>query len=98
MAEYHIGRHTTTQVRMHRLDNGGFVIDTPGIREFGLSGLHAADIASFYPEIAALAAACRFSDCSHQHEDGCAVLAGLEDGAVSEVRYHSYTCICESLA
>ena len=97
VTEYHLGRHTTTQVHMHRLDAGGYVIDTQGIREFGLSGLHQSDIAAFYPEIAALAASCRFSDCSHQHEEGCAVLAGLQTGAVSEVRYHSYTRICESL-
>jgi ribosome biogenesis GTPase / thiamine phosphate phosphatase len=97
VAEYHIGRHTTTQVHMHRLDAGGYVIDTPGIREFGLSGLRQGDIGSFYPEIAALATACRFSNCSHLHEENCAVLDGLEEGAVSEVRYHSYTRICESL-
>jgi ribosome biogenesis GTPase / thiamine phosphate phosphatase len=96
VAEYHIGRHTTTQVHMHRLDAGGYVIDTPGIREFGLSGLRQADIGAFYPEIASLAAFCRFSNCSHTHEDGCAVLAGLATGAVSEARYHSYTRICES--
>jgi ribosome biogenesis GTPase len=97
VAEYHIGRHTTSQVRMHRLDGGGYVIDTPGIREFGLSGLRQTDIAAFYPEIAALAASCRYSNCSHVQEEDCAVLAGLESGAVSEVRYHSYTRICESL-
>jgi ribosome biogenesis GTPase len=98
VAEYHIGRHTTSQVQMHPLDGGGYVIDTPGIREFGLSGLRQSDIAVFYPEIAVLAASCRYSNCSHLHEEDCAVLAGLETGAVSEVRYHSYTRICESLA
>jgi ribosome biogenesis GTPase len=97
IAEYHIGRHTTSQVRMHRLDAGGYVIDTPGIRAFGLSGLQQSDIAAFYPEIAALVASCRYSNCSHLQEEDCAVLAGLESGAVSELRYHSYTRIRESL-
>jgi ribosome biogenesis GTPase len=97
IAEYHIGRHTTSQVRMHRLAAGGYVIDTPGIREFGLSGLGPGDIAAFYPEIAALATFCRFGNCSHLQEQDCAVTAGLEAGAISEARFHSYTRICESL-
>jgi ribosome biogenesis GTPase len=91
------GRHTTTQVSMKELDMGGFVIDTPGIREFGLSGLQAADLARFYPEIAAAAANCRFGNCTHMHEPGCAVPAAVEQGSVSETRYHNYKCICNGL-
>jgi ribosome biogenesis GTPase len=91
------GRHTTTQVSMKELDMGGFVVDTPGIREFGLSGLQPADLARFYPEIAAAAANCRFGNCTHIHEPGCAVPAAIEGGSVSEARYHNYQCICEAL-
>jgi ribosome biogenesis GTPase len=87
------GRHTTAQVSMLRLESGGFVVDTPGIREFGLSGLRQGELAHFYPEIAAAANRCRFSDCSHTHEPGCAVKDAVQQGRVSEARYHSYTKI-----
>ena len=75
----------------------GYVIDTPGIREFGLVGLTRRDLAQFYPEMAALAGACRFGDCSHRHEPGCAVRAGVESGAVSATRYETYGKIWETL-
>jgi ribosome biogenesis GTPase len=91
------GRHTTTQVVMHRLAAGGFVVDTPGIREFGLAGLRQSELARFYPEIQRASANCRFSDCSHIHEPECAVKAAVEDGRMSPERYHSYTKIYESL-
>jgi ribosome biogenesis GTPase len=91
------GRHTTTQVMMHRLGIGGFVVDTPGIREFGLSGLHRGDLAQFYPEISAAAQGCRFADCSHIDEPGCAVQAAVTRGRISGARYHSYAKIYQSL-
>lgn len=91
------GRHTTTQVSMKALDMGGFVVDTPGIRDFALSGLRRADLARFYPEIAAAARRCRFGDCTHLHEPGCAVKAAVRQGNVSATRYHNYKCICDSL-
>jgi len=91
------GRHTTTQVMMHRLDKGGFVADTPGIREFGLSGLQQSGLASCYPEIAAAAERCRFGDCSHIHEPDCAVKADVKQGDISEARYHSYQKIYDEL-
>ena len=90
------GRHTTTQVNMIRLKAGGFVIDTPGIREFGLSGLHRDELVRFYPEIAAVDG-CRFSNCSHTHEPGCAVKATVEQGLISAMRYHSYKKIYHDL-
>ena len=64
------GRHTTTQATMLGLDGGGFVVDTPGVREFGLTGLRRRELAAFYPEIARLAPGCRFSDCAHLEEPG----------------------------
>jgi ribosome biogenesis GTPase len=98
ISEYHqTGRHTTTQVSMMELEMGGYVVDTPGIREFGLSGLQRKDLAAFYPEIAALNGACRFKDCTHTHEPGCMIKIAVEDGRVSPARYQSYRSILESL-
>ena len=91
------GMHTTTQVTMLALEASGFVVDTPGIREFGLSGLRRHELASFYPEISALAPKCRFSNCAHLDEPGCAVRGGKDDGAVHPNRYHTYRLIRKTL-
>ena len=91
------GRHTTTQATMLSLDGGGFVVDTPGVREFGLAGLRRRQLAGFYPEIASLAPGCRFNDCAHLDEPGCAVSTGRESGVVASSRYHSYRAIRETL-
>lgn len=93
----HEGRHTTTQATLYPLDDGGFVVDTPGIREFGLAGLSRRDLASFYPEIAALADKCQFADCSHVREPGCAVRAAVRAGRVAQVRYEDYRKIYRDL-
>jgi ribosome biogenesis GTPase len=90
------GRHTTTQVTMLKLQAGGFVIDTPGIREFGLSGLLRGELIRFYPEIATVEG-CRFGDCSHTHEPGCAVKGAVRRGLVSATRYHNYKKIYHAL-
>jgi ribosome biogenesis GTPase len=81
---------------MIRLQAGGFVIDTPGIREFGLNGLHRDELLRFYPEIAAVGG-CRFSNCSHTHEPGCAVKVAVRQGGISAMRYHSYKKIYHDL-
>jgi len=91
------GQHITTQVNLFRLNLGGFVVDTPGIREFGLSGLRRAELARFYPEMTAVQGGCRFSDCGHFHEPGCAVKAAVRQGSVSATRYHSYRKIYAEL-
>jgi ribosome biogenesis GTPase len=91
------GRHTTTQTTMLPFDDG-YVIDTPGIREFGLYGLAERDLDDYYPEIAAAASACKFADCSHTHEPGCAVQQECETGGISEIRFHSYNVIRAELA
>jgi ribosome biogenesis GTPase len=91
------GQHTTTQVTLHRLEAGGFVVDAPGIREFGLSGLRQAELARFYPEIAVLAGDCRFADCTHIHEPGCAVQAAVEQADLPATRYHNYHNIYQTL-
>jgi ribosome biogenesis GTPase len=91
------GRHTTSQVSRLELEKGCFVVDTPGIREFGLSGLRRGALTRFYPDIAAVEGGCRFGDCSHTHEPGCAVKQAVRQGRVSETRYHSYTKIYRAL-
>jgi ribosome biogenesis GTPase len=93
----HEGRHITTQVTMLKLEMGGFVVDTPGIREFGLGGLRRPELASFYPEIVAVRDDCQFSDCSHTHEPGCAVRLWARRGRISKDRYRSYIKIHDSL-
>ncbi len=94
---HHQGRHTTTQVTLHPLADGGYVVDTPGIREFGLSGLRQTDLARFYPEIAALAGGCQFANCSHTREPECAVKLAARAGRMAEVRYDSYRKIYRDL-
>ena len=95
-ARRHEGRHTTVQVNLLKLEMGGQVVDTPGIREFGLSGLHRSELVRFYPEMTAIAG-CRYADCSHIHEPGCAVRLAVREGRLSAVRYDSYCKIRKSL-
>ncbi len=94
---HHQGRHTTTQASMYRLDGGGYVADTPGIREFGLAGLTLGELPLYFPEIDELAADCRFSNCTHLEEPDCAVRVAEEDGRVSPSRAASYRSIFDEL-
>ena len=82
------GRHTTTSSRMYRLPGGGWLVDTPGIRELGLFEDDAVE--DLFPDIAALAAGCRFRDCRHLQEPGCAVKAALASGDLDRERYQQY--------
>jgi ribosome biogenesis GTPase len=91
------GRHTTTQAIMLPFGKDSYVIDTPGIREFGLFGLHRAELMTFYPDLAQASGACRFANCTHLHEPDCAVHAGVEAGTINATRYHNYRKIWESL-
>jgi ribosome biogenesis GTPase len=84
------GRHTTSTTRLIPLRAGGFVIDSPGIREFGLHGVGAAALAELYPDFAPYLGQCRFADCLHQGEPDCAVRAAAESGPVSPARYAGY--------
>lgn len=93
----HLGRHTTTQVSLHPLAAGGFVVDTPGIREMGLAGLRQADLGKLYAEFAAFAAGCAHANCSHTHEPGCAVRLAVCQGELSRMRYDSYCKIWADL-
>jgi ribosome biogenesis GTPase len=91
------GRHTTTAAKMYPLEGGGSVIDTPGIREFSLSDLRPVELAENYPEMVAQRIRCRYADCLHRDEPGCAVQQGVESGQVSRLRYESYLKIMADL-
>ncbi|MDM8557915.1 ribosome small subunit-dependent GTPase A [Candidatus Parabeggiatoa sp. HSG14] len=83
------GRHTTTHRHLNMLKNGAMLIDTPGIREIGNFGVESG-INDTFDEIAELSKQCRYNDCSHTQEKGCAVLAALQDGTISQERYQNY--------
>ncbi len=85
---YGRGTHTTTASSLHRLADGTVLIDTPGIRSFGLRELQDSQIASYFPEFEGFQ--CRFRDCSHTHEPGCEVQAAVQSGALDEARYDAY--------
>lgn len=91
------GRHTTTQATWLKLPDGGAVVDTPGIREFGLTGLEPDELAGYFPEITVIADDCRFRNCQHLSEPGCVVQAAVEAGKIAESRYHSYKQIYHAL-
>lgn len=91
------GRHTTTQAVMLPLRAGGYVVDTPGIRELGLKGLHRDELADFYPEIATAAQQCRFSNCTHLNEPGCGVKTAVSRGHIAIWRYENYAKLYEEL-
>ncbi len=87
------GIHTTTFAEMHALPGGGYIIDTPGIREFGTVEFNKAEVSHFFPELFKLSKECKFYNCMHVNENNCAVLKGLEQGTISESRYYSYLSI-----
>ena len=89
------GRHTTTFYEMFRLASGGFIIDTPGIRGFGLVDIALEEIALYFPEMLKVSEACRFTPCTHTHEPGCAVKTAVEEGLISCERYSSYLGMLE---
>jgi ribosome biogenesis GTPase len=98
VGEYrHDGRHTTTQATWLPLKLGGAVVDTPGIREFGLSGLYRADLIDFMPDLARHGEGCRFNNCLHRDEPGCAVREAAVNGQVAASRYDSYKQILETI-
>jgi ribosome biogenesis GTPase len=89
------GRHTTTAAELMPLPYGGFVVDTPGLKEFGVWEVTREELEGAFPEIATRAGDCRFPDCSHDQEPDCAVLAALEAGEIAEHRFKSYQRILE---
>ncbi len=91
------GKHTTTFAELIPLDNGGFLADTPGIREFGLIHFEPSEIAGYFPEMRAVSRECKFYNCTHLHEPGCAVMEAFQDGLIAPSRYDSYISMYESL-
>ena len=91
------GRHTTVGALLHPLPDGGFVADTPGLREIGLWGLEPSELADCFPEFRSLTALCRFADCTHTVEPGCEVLDALARGEVSATRHESYVKLREEV-
>ena len=91
------GMHTTTTVRLLRLPWGGYLVDTPGIRAFGLWNMEPADVGYWFPEMRARMPDCRFHNCLHEKEPGCAVKAAVEAGEIVAWRHASYLRILEGL-
>ena len=75
------------------LEFGGFIIDTPGIKELGLLEMKREEVSHYFPEFRALMHDCRFNNCTHTNEPGCAVLSALEEGKIDGERYHNYLSI-----
>lgn len=91
ISENHLkGKHTTTFAQMHPLSFGGYIVDTPGIKEFGLIDLDRGELAMFFPEMLNLVKECQYYNCTHVHEPGCAVVAAVDRGDVSSERYRNY--------
>ncbi len=91
------GRHTTTRSSLYRLAGDITVIDTPGIREFGLWELTASELRAYFPDFDRHSAACRFNNCSHSHEPDCAVRQAVETGEIARPRFETYLRILASL-
>ena len=96
ISEAHLqGKHTTSLYEMYRIRSGGWVIDTPGLRGFGLVQLEKEEIALYFPEMLRAGRDCRFAPCTHTHEPGCAVKAAVDGGLISAERYNSYLGMLE---
>jgi len=91
------GLHTTTFAEMYDLEDGGRIIDTPGLREFALMDIEKHELSHYFPEMRALINDCQFNNCIHLNEPGCAVKAAVEAGDIAMERYISYASIMESL-
>ena len=89
------GKHTTSLYEMYPLSSGGFIIDSPGLRGFGLVDLGKEEIGLYFPEMLREMKNCRFTPCSHTHEPGCAVKLAVDEGRISRERYNSYLGMLE---
>src|SRR5207244_8372763 len=92
------GRHTTTSSTLHDLGGGTLLIDTPGIREFGLWDLEPDTLREYFPEFVEAAEYCRFNDCTHLHEPQCEEKVRADSGQISAARYDAYARLSEDLA
>lgn len=89
------GQHTTTFAEMHKLQSGGYIVDTPGIRAFGIVDLDKAVISHYFPEMRALMSECKFNNCQHLKEPKCAIKDALEANIIDESRYTTYVQLME---
>ena len=92
---HNTGMHTTTFSEMLQLPEGGYLIDTPGIKGFGTFDIEKEELTSYFKEIFRFSADCRFSNCTHTHEPGCAVIKAVEDHYIAASRYQSYLSMLE---
>ena len=92
---HHKGMHTTTFSELLDLPDGGAIIDTPGVKAFGTIDFERAQVAHYFPEIFGISRDCRFNNCTHTHEPGCAVVEAIEQGRISMSRYTSYLSILD---
>jgi len=90
---HNTGRHITTFAEMHELSFGGYIIDTPGIRGFGLTMMEKEELYHFFREIFEISSNCQYYNCTHIHEPGCAVKEAVSKNEIAESRYHSYSSI-----
>jgi ribosome biogenesis GTPase len=93
----HEGRHTTTQASLHALAAGGFVVDTPGMREYGLAGLAKEDLPKYYPEFREPSQRCEYANCTHTREPWCGVKSAMRAGKLSRMRVENYWKILDDL-
>jgi ribosome biogenesis GTPase / thiamine phosphate phosphatase len=91
------GAHTTTTTQLIPLAFGGWCIDTPGIKSFGVWNLDREEVEGYFPEIHDYGTQCKFADCNHAHEEQCAVKTALEEGKLSPLRYESYQALRQSV-
>jgi ribosome biogenesis GTPase len=91
------GRHTTTHFELHPLEGGGYLGDSPGIREFGIYGVDRSGLDAYFRDFESVLMDCRFNGCTHSHEPGCAVKNAVEAGAIPRERYESYLRILDTL-
>lgn len=91
------GSHTTTTAQLIKMNQGGLCIDTPGIKSFGVWDLERSEIQLYFSEISNIALQCKFPNCSHQSESGCAVKTAVETGEISSIRFASYSSLIETL-
>lgn len=89
------GKHTTTTARLLNWAFGGYIVDTPGIRQFELAGVESTELEAYFKEFVDLIANCRFPDCTHTHEGNCAIVAAVEAGTIHPERYESYCRMLE---
>ena len=90
-------QHTTAHAALFPLSDGGFVVDTPGIREFGVLYLEPWELSHYFPEFLPHLEHCRFPTCTHDHEPDCAVIEAALDDVITEERYYSYLNILHSI-